>query len=91
MPTPQVAPPLAINKSMTADATSDGVVTVEDTSAFKMSDFVYLQGTGLKPRRCVVKEVTDATSMTLLNEGCKPTDLSAFTVALASTVGKRKA
>lgn len=88
MPT---APSLAINKTMTADATSEGVVTVDDTSAFKMSDFVFLQGTDLKPRRCMVKEVTDATHMTLLNEGCKPVDLSAYTVAAGSTIGKRKA
>lgn len=91
MPTERVVPTLAINKTMTADATSEGVVTVDDTSPFKMSDFVYIQGTDLRPRRCVVKEVTDETHMTLLNEGCKPTDLSAFALAKVCSVGKRKA
>jgi hypothetical protein len=82
--------PVVLPQAFTANGTANGVVTVPDTTLFKVKQDVHISATSLPTLyKLEVKEVLNATQMVIGPDGGAinlTTDLSAYTVALSANV-----
>ena len=82
--------PVVTPQAFTANGTANGVVTVPDTTLFKVKQDVHISATSLPTLyKLEVKEVLDAHQMVIGPDGGAinlTTDLSAYTVALSANV-----
>ncbi len=83
-------------QAFTANGTSTGVVTIDDTTGFYIKQFVSLKSDTLQPAGFQVKNVLSPTQLILgppdnsLNAPQKPTDLSGYLVSDSATISAQE-
>jgi hypothetical protein len=78
-----------VSKTLTANGTAAGIVTVNDTSLFRKKARVYLSGTSLATVELEVADILSATTLAVRNPAVMGTsrfDCSAYTTAASAAI-----